>query len=254
MKDVMFFDLDGTRGSTSRAIIYFYDSSYTFLGNSAGFSTSSQPSSEWNPVFGDDGDLIQFTIPTAYSSSTVYIRIGAANIDENSIITVDEEIPDNSGGETTAYTNQLDVATDTDGSLYNGGTGYKANTRISTSSGVVEKTESPWCVTGYFPVKRGDVVRLKNITFYEPNNTSSYPRTGIYGFDSSYNLVVETSTMSLSNPLSDTWNVVTDANGQVTQFTIPSSWDSESEVALLRLCVYNINEDSIITVNQEITD
>jgi len=150
------------------------------------------------------------------------------------------------------YTNMLDVATDTDGSLYNGGTGYKANTRISTSSGVVEKTESPWCVTGYFPVKRGDVVRLKNITFYEPDNTSAYPRTGVYGFDSSYSLVTETSTMSHSNPLSATWNVVTDANGQVTQFTIPSSWDSESEVVLLRLCVYEINDTSVITVNEEI--
>lgn len=89
--NVNFLDLDGT-GGTSRAMIYLFDSSKAYITCSSAYSPTSLMSSAWSAVYGDNGDVVQFTLPTSYSSSTAYIRIGARNIDQYSVITVNETI------------------------------------------------------------------------------------------------------------------------------------------------------------------
>ena len=89
--NVNFFDLDGT-GGTSRAQVYSFDADKGFIGGSEGYSAASPMSDAWSPVYGEDGDLIQFTVPSSYSSTVAYIRIGARNIDQYSVITVNEAI------------------------------------------------------------------------------------------------------------------------------------------------------------------
>lgn len=89
--NVNFLDLDGT-GGTSRATIYLFDANKTYITCSANYDPNNLMSDAWSAVYGDDGDLIQFTIPTSYSSTVAYIRIGARNIDQYSVITVNEPI------------------------------------------------------------------------------------------------------------------------------------------------------------------
>lgn len=152
--------------------------------------------------------------------------------------------------DTVTYTNVLTIASDADGSLYNGGKGYKENYRINSSH--VETAATNWDVTGYIPINEGDVVRMKNVTFYDVNNDGgSSKRTGIYGFHKSYAYVSETSGLSLTTPLSSAWNAVTDDNGDVIQFTVTSNWEM-SDGGFIRICARDINETSIITINEEI--
>lgn len=89
--NVNFLDLDGT-GGTSRAMIYLFDANKTYITCSANYDPNNLMSDAWSAVYGDDGDVVQFTIPTSYSANTAYIRIGARNIDQYSVITVNEPI------------------------------------------------------------------------------------------------------------------------------------------------------------------
>ena len=58
-------------------------------------------------------------------------------------------------------TNQLKNAIDSDGTAYNGGIGYKDNTRLSLSSG--EAAQNGYTATGFMEVKQGDTIRFANI-------------------------------------------------------------------------------------------
>ena len=62
-----------------------------------------------------------------------------------------------------AYTNQIPISTDTDGSIFNG-VGYKQEYRINSSGDVADigsgTTPTDWFATGFIPVKGGDVIRF----------------------------------------------------------------------------------------------
>lgn len=62
-----------------------------------------------------------------------------------------------------AYTNQIPISTDTDGSIFNG-TGYKHGYRINSSGNVTDAASggasTDWFATGFIPVKGGDVIRF----------------------------------------------------------------------------------------------
>ncbi|MBO5778902.1 MAG: hypothetical protein J6R82_04975 [Clostridia bacterium] len=52
------------------------------------------------------------------------------------------------------YTNQVRLSINTDGSIYNGGLGYKDGYRVR--SGGAEAAYTPVTITGYIPYKKGD--------------------------------------------------------------------------------------------------
>lgn len=62
-----------------------------------------------------------------------------------------------------AYTNQIPISTDTDGSIFNG-VGYKQDYRINSSGTVADKASggitTDCFATGFIPVKGGDVIRF----------------------------------------------------------------------------------------------
>jgi hypothetical protein len=91
-KNCSVFDLTGANGTTSRMAFRFYDSDFGYITVSSSYKPDSPPSAAWSPVYGDNGDIIQVTIPTSYKASTAYVRITLDDINENSIITVNEEI------------------------------------------------------------------------------------------------------------------------------------------------------------------
>lgn len=138
------------------------------------------------------------------------------------------------------YTNLLTSAVGTDGQPYNGGLGYQSGLKISSAG--VESSVTGMCSTGFIPVTGGGTIRIKNTTkasgtgvsgadfhlFYKENFTIA--ASGYYGYYDS-----------------GSYNTKPDENGVIT-FTLPSN------AVYYRYTTGVINEDSIFTVNEEITD
>lgn len=91
-KNMEMYDISGDGGSTSRTTIITYKSDFTTNGGNWTWSKSSPPTDQWQPVYGDNGDIIQLTLPSSLKSDVAYIRLSCGYIDDESIMTVNEEI------------------------------------------------------------------------------------------------------------------------------------------------------------------
>ena len=154
--------------------------------------------------------------------------------------------------------NQIPISTDTDGSIYNE-IGYMEKRRINSSGEVDTLSASgdtatnPIFVTGFIPVKNGDVVRLKNC-FIDTNNVENHTIYGQNGW-SIQNGFYDSSKTKLglqvwTNTASGNYTTATaDANGHVTEFAIVGA-----SVGYMRLCLAPTSDpaDAIVTVNQKI--
>jgi hypothetical protein len=138
------------------------------------------------------------------------------------------------------YKNVLKTAIDTDGSLFNGGKGYVDNYRLDGATTVAYTGRD---TTGYIYAKRGDVIGFKNVTFKPHHHIYCSRYTSTFGFHSY-------SGFDTADKLS-AWSPVFDDDGNVIQLTIASA--ISSSCVYFRFTVQDINEDSIITVNEEIT-
>jgi hypothetical protein len=152
------------------------------------------------------------------------------------------------------YTNQLAKSLALDGSGifgvdYNGdGTpdGYKRDTRTSSSG---DTTANGWCVTGLIPAKVGDIIRFKNMEYYDiSGDGGSTPRTTFFVYSASF-AKLSNASHNPANPPEAKFNAVFGDNGDIIQLTVPS-WNSAT--AYIRICCGDLNENSIITVNEEI--
>jgi len=173
---------------------------------------------------------------------------GSADIPDN-----EPDVPEEPDAPTDNFTNQLPLATDKDGNIYNG-IGYKTDTRISTSSGYdQDRDESGWCSSGYIPVKTNDVVRFANCVFNNTYAIDGTNRQQILYFDKDKNLtgysmaddIVMQSTSSTS------WNAVLDEDSNIIQVSIPAS-TANIDVSYMRIVAHEFTSQSIITVNEEI--
>ena len=147
--------------------------------------------------------------------------------------------------EVIAYTNQIPISTDTDGSIY----GYKAGYRLS-SSGASDVMSGSY-LTGFIPVSVGDTVYMKNVTFkYGVNSglTSANQRISFYNASKTH--VVQVNAMGLAGNA----NGVKGDDNIWTQFTLKSTVNNIncSGVAYFRINAAYIGDDSIITVNEPI--
>ena len=148
-----------------------------------------------------------------------------------------------------AYTNVLPSAIDTDGSVYNG-VGWKEGYRL-TSSGALEEWSGSH-ITGFIAIKPGDVVRLKNVKWQygvTTGLTSGNQRIAVY--DAAKKFLA----LATASSLGGTMAGVKDSNDIWTQFTVPQTMGGTSlaNAAYFRLNCAEINNSSIITVNEEIT-
>lgn len=143
---------------------------------------------------------------------------------------VDDE--ENNDTPTETYTNWITASVDKNGNDYvgaNGEDGYKTNTRISSSSGGEEVTQSGMCVTGYIPYNK-ETIRLKNVTVSGTKDAYLVE----YNADKTYKQVT-----ALSSRLTD------DGNGVLTGTTLSTcSW--------IRITCGVIDDTSILTLNEEI--
>ena len=147
-----------------------------------------------------------------------------------------------------SYTNLLPSAIDTDGSIYNG-VGWEAGYRLGSDGAPTGQNDS--YLTGFIPVKFGDVVHLKNVKWQNGVTTglnSGNQRVSFY--DANKTHLGQTNAIGLGGTLSG----VKDANGIWTQFTVKNfSGVTLDNAAYFRMNCAEISGDSIITVNEEIT-
>ena len=160
------------------------------------------------------------------------------------------DIPDEP---TITYTNLIPLSIDTDGSIY-GGVGYKANTRLSGSTGK-ETTDNATNlgVTGYIPVKNGDVIYLKNVR-YTPNGSANC-HIGFY--KSNFNLVGDgycTKESQISERVYIFKDITVDSStGYITSFKIDAGDANIPEGSYMRISAVNLFDGTgIITKNEPI--
>ena len=157
------------------------------------------------------------------------------------------------------YKNWVPYAIDTDGSVYNGGLGYKNGYRLSSSG--AEKTQAGSALTGFIPAKYGDVIRMANATW---GATVSDGYSYIQYYDEKFKVILSinkhqnnSSGGNISN-VGQTYkdlvdrsasNIVTDDKG-VTIFNIVLT--SPISYSYIRISATADGADMIVTVNEEI--
>lgn len=114
---------------------------------------------------------------TAYSNGTITIAAVTGNV----TITVVASKP---------RVNLLPLATDTDGTIYNG-TGYKANTRLNSAGNATAATG--YSATGFIPVTAGKKVTFENMTIDADNSISGYNMQYLSFYDSTKTLLASCS-------------------------------------------------------------
>ena len=129
-----------------------------------------------------------------------------------------------------SYTNVLDSV------------GYQIDTVIENYEEVLD---IGWDVTGYIEVAGGDIIRLKNVTMPDVNGDSN--RVHCYRWNKS-------GVKSFSITSDNTANSPVFKDGNLVQFTILDTDIKEftGDTGWIRIGAKNIDENSIITVNEEI--
>ena len=164
-----------------------------------------------------------------------------------------------------ALTNQIPISVNVDDNNIYNGTGYKASTRINSSGNDVALTSgtSPAFTTGCIPIKKGDVLRMKNC-WIDPHATvevygQSAGRLNIYGYTGD--------DRTNTNKHLGAWAQWTDtgtAKGFVSNFTYDDSgningftYDNSGGTTELKYIRFNLGgnpEEAILTVNQVIPE
>ena len=114
---------------------------------------------------------------TAYSNGTITIAAVTGNV---TIVAVASK----------PRVNQIPLATDTDGSVYNG-TGYKPNTRLNSSG--KPTTQSGIYATGFIPVTAGQKVTFENMTLVADNSVTGWNYQYVSFYDSNKTLLASCS-------------------------------------------------------------
>jgi hypothetical protein len=205
-------DYDGTSSTGIPIILVETDSKHTRSGLSYTAETTTE--SSVNGIIAD------------YDKHKIYVvRIGRGESREVAITNY-----------VVTYTNQIPLSLAADGtSIYNE-KGFKEDVRWS-QSGQSESTSTGTYLTGWIPAAPNDVIRLANMTTTSSNFsvlTSTEPGK-------------TTGSANHSNVISS-YKGVTDDNGNIIQFTIPSS----ATWTYFRIACGGISLASIITKNEPI--
>lgn len=156
------------------------------------------------------------------------------------------------------YTNQVPISTDTDGSIYNG-TGYKDNTRLSSSGGVSGSAQNGSVTTGFIPWY-GDTtyLRIKGAEWLNAFTlTGGHYYLNCYDANKKFLSYLSSGEYADGN-LGHIVSVTRDANGvdtikfSETYGTSNAVLQNFRKAAFIRLNAYGKGKDMIVTVNEEI--
>ena len=197
-----------------------------------------------NPVFGyvDENNNIIVSGNLPVGTYSVKYEMEDGSIVDIGQLSLSEDEPDEP---VQTYTNQIPISTDVSGNPFNGGQGWKTGARLSASSGG-ETAATDYECTGYIPVSKGDILRIKNIDMTSENSTNIIfydgSKTPIACNGANYG-----TSLAIFFGTADANNVY---KGTITG-TI-SGWTAPDNVAFIRIGSKSITADSVLTVNQEI--
>ena len=160
-------------------------------------------------------------------------------------------------------TNQIPISVNiADNNIYNG-TGYKASTRINSSGADVALTSgtSPAFTTGCIPIKKSDIVRMKNCWIDPDGTVEVYGQNAgglnIFGYTGD-DRTTTYKTIGAWAQWTDTGtakgfvsNFTYDTSGNVNGFTYDNP-DGSTEIKYIRFTLGGNPEEAILTVNEEI--
>ena len=197
-----------------------------------------------NPVFGVVHEDKTITLTANLADGTYTLKYEA---DDGTVTTIGDIVIGNVGP---TYTNQIPISQDADGTVYgvdyNGDgvkDGYKKNTRFSASSNA-EKENTGSYLTGWIPVKAGDVIRLLNVPVSTVSGADGNKNAIIFS-PSNHSNAWQAYTTTIPTSDNITGQVYDDA-GNLTQFTTTNKY------AWIRIISSYIGEDSVITKNEEL--
>lgn len=151
-----------------------------------------------------------------------------------------------------AYTNQIPISTDTDGTIFNG-IGYKQGYRLNSSGNVADVASggvsTDWFVTGFIPVKGGDIIRFSgayveggsgavNNRYYDSSKVAGRPAFTPYVFV--HNLESTKSAFKACD--------YNENEQRLYSFTLKDN----VEAGYMRFTLLGNGSDAVITVNEEI--
>ena len=211
-----------------------------------------------------DGATVTITMGGTNITSTAYSNgaVSIAKVTGAVVVTV-SAVKKASG-----YTNLVPTSIDTDGSIYNG-TGYKDNTRLSSSGGVSGSPQTGSVTTGLmeYTYKAPFIVCIKGATWLgeSEKDSSTHWYLNIYKADKSYSCGVSSGALTSSGNgggFGGQIQVSYDSTTGVTTFDFTKSDNAQTGVLAtaiqtgryIRINAKGKGADLIVTVNQEITD
>ncbi len=192
--------------------------------------------------------LVQIpTVPeTLPNPDALTLKVGGATTTYDGSSAQEVDFPEIVVAETItapAYTNQIPVSADANGAVYNG-TGYKSGVYLNSAG---EELSGTGVVTsGYIPVKKGDIIRIKDTSRVNIDTTLVMALTAAKAGTANCGKTINAiQSSALYGTVTVSGNVVTwDTSGIGYYF-----WDN---FAWLRVTTHSA--DAIVTVNEEITD
>ncbi len=149
-----------------------------------------------------------------------------------------------------SYTNVLSLAIDTDGSPFQNGKGYAENSRMGSGGLYIGTAEGVDC-TGFIPIDPSveQVIRFKNVTMKTDSANASWNAIAVWGesFERLNFLNMANFTDSQSG---SRFKIQLDGTN-IIQITFPKT-DIISGTKYISICCDDINESSIITINEPI--
>lgn len=158
------------------------------------------------------------------------------------------------------YINWIKRSVEADDTPYNGGQGWKTDTRLSSSGAESTSGAAAMEVTGFIPFKRGDIIRFSGITMNA--NSANVSRCYFIQYDENKTMLKAWIVSGFSTDIS-AGRVLVDADGNILQINTGDMVDESvsgattpiyTNAAYFRISADEINDDSIITINQKIPE
>lgn len=188
---------------------------------------------------------------------TIAVTMGGTNVTSsvfsNGVITIPfvtgDIVINATGAIPVNYTNQIPLSINNSGGQYvgdNGEDGYRYNYRLNSSG--TETGATDLGVTGFIPVKKGDVIYVKNMQITPSATGGKNEYTYVSVYNSAFSMIGSNKFNSLNAAF--TGGVVTDDAGYLSSFQIT---DTENKgIAYMRISCAFLDNTAIITVNEPI--
>ena len=242
---------------STASYVITYDSSNTKVAYQSIAQATGWTNTSANPWQSVKNGVLRVRLDDNFGTGFDAVRFSASTINEYTIATINEEI--------LPYHDKVVTSINTDGSIYNGGFGYKNGYRLNSSA--TETAKSGAAATGYIPAKNGDVFYMSGVVWNPPSGGAT-DYSYISFFDSSFNKLAHINQYigSTGNGVSNIYNntantisgtktdhsITTDSNG-VTTFNIAYG-SAASKIAYIRISAVGDGGDMTVTVNEEIVD